>query len=497
MENNNQTIRFCEALLGLGSHRSRAMANFVMSLASSVQVQTPVELSERLFCHYHYSNLTKVLTHWGISDAEFREFIEPFLPPIRAHESGLRYYALTHDVTKIVKAHSPCLADRQYVPTANNVIAANRALGIGYPVSVLHLGAGEAGWCPPLSMQRVGSAQDTNGVAVQQIMDLVTDKSLPFGQQLVLCRTDSAYGKAIFLSPLYEVDNLVCATRLRAGIKVWTKAVDGESVGGAPRIYGEKYYLTEGSGSKTYRKKEAVFEVWQQALCEQAPDDTVQTSAVMGNGRQVVIHLKRWKDLLLRTKSGASMKNKPLDVVRVLVLDAQTNKPVFDRPLFIGVSGKRKNELTATEVQQQFRERYHVETWYRFAKNRLLLDKRQTPSEEHLDPEYSGLKIVQLATWLMFTARKEIGQVDCPVWQKYLPKNRQVERAQQPVLSIAQVQRASHLLFATFDKTPFLPQKSKKGNGRMLGQKFNPRIKFPVVKKRKKLIRKLKNQQNE
>lgn len=151
----NTTLRFCHALLIYGTHRCRAMANFVMSLAANP------------FCHCHYSNLTKVLEDWEIDKSNFRDLIREFLPPVRFLDSGIGYYALTHDVTKMLKAHSPCLKDRQYVPTSNNVIASNRALGVGYPVSALHLGAGEGDWCPPLGLQRLGPQYDANAVAVE------------------------------------------------------------------------------------------------------------------------------------------------------------------------------------------------------------------------------------------------------------------------------------------------------------------------------------------
>jgi hypothetical protein len=394
----------------------------------------------------------------------------------------------------MLKEHSPCLEDRQYVPTSNNVIASNRALSIGYPVSALHLGAGEAQWCPPLALDRLGPKDDANEVAIKQIKALLEDKTLPFGQELCLLRADSSYGKAIFFSPLYELNNLAPIVRLRAGMKVWERAEDGEPSGGTRRIYGDKLYLIDHSGWKTYHKKGVAYQVWQEALCERPSDDWLEKQAVLRNGRAVVIDIRRWNNLLIRTKDGASMKDKPLDVLRIEVLDAQSRKPVFDRPLFVAVSGKQKNLLDTRLVQEQYRERYDVEPYYRFAKNRLLLDKLQTPVAEHLDP---WLRIVQITSWLLFTARQEIGQISCPVWQKYLPVNKNARDKPNPLLTIAQTQKAIHLLFCTFDPAPFFPLKCKKGKGRKKGQTFPQRTRFKVVKKIKKSIRKLKNQQNE
>lgn len=470
------------------------MTNFVMSMASSPSISHPVELAASPFCHYHYSNLTKVLKYWQVGERNFRHFIRGFLPLPRQLASGIGYYALTHDVTKMLKGHSPCLKDRQYVPTSNNVVPSNRALGVGYPVSALHLGTGQGGWCPPLALDRLGSQNDSNAVAVNQISSLLQDKTLPFGQELCLLRADISYGKAIFLASLYEFDHLVLIVRLRVGMKVWAKAPDADPTGGARRIYGDKFYLTDSSQWKTYHKKGHSYPVWQQALCEQPVDEHLEQDAVLGNGRKVILDIRRWNNLLIRTKEGASMKNKILDVLRVQVLDAQSRQPIFDRPMFLAVSGKRKSHVDSALAQQQYRERYDVEPYYRFAKNKLLMDKLQTPTAEHLD---LWLRMVQISSWLLFTASEEIGQVSCPVWQKYLPKNKAAQDQPHQPLTIAQTQRAAHLLFCTFDPAPFLPLKCKKGKGRQKGVTFAQRTRFNVVKKIKKSIRKLKNQQNE
>ncbi|MCY7329373.1 MAG: hypothetical protein LH618_12545, partial [Saprospiraceae bacterium] len=356
----------------------------------------------------------------------------PFVPGPRFFGEGVRYYAMTHDVTKMLKAHSPCLEGRQYVPTSNNVIASNRALGVGYPVSALHLGAGQAGWCPPLALDRLGPQEDANAVAVKQIESLLRDKTLPFAEELCLLRGDSSYGKAIFLSPLYDLDTLVPIVRLRSGMKVWQQAPDGEPTGGAKRIYGKKFYLSDASGWKTYRKKGLPYKVWQDSLCEQPADEHLEKETVLGNDRKVVLDIRRWNNLLIRTKKGASMKDKPLDVLRVQVLDAESRQAIFDRPLFVAVSGKSKSQVDSVLAQEQYRERYDVEPYYRFAKNQLLMDKLQTPDANHLDP---WLRIVQISSWLLFTARQEIGQISCPVWQKYLPKNKAAQDQLQQVLT--------------------------------------------------------------
>ena len=180
------------------------------------------------------------------------------------------------------------------------------------------------------------------------------------------------------------------------------------------------------------------------------------------------------------------MKKKPFDVVRVEILDRDTQKPVFVRPLFLAVSGKRKAEVATKEAQEQYRERYDVEPYYRFAQRSLLLDKLQTPEHDHLQ---QWIRIVQISTWLLFVARNET-EVDCQKWQRYLPKNQYATKNPDATLTIAQTRKGLKNLFRTFDKTPFLPLKCKKGKGRQKGQTQPQRTKHSVLRKQpKKVIR--------
>ena len=76
------------------------------------------------------------------------------------------------------------------------------------------------------------------------------------------------------------------------------------------------------------------------------------------------------------------------------------------------------------------------------------MNKLRSPVIEHQD---TWLKIVQIASWLLYVERNEITRVDFQVWQKYLPMNKNivdsvVERIK---LSLSQVQKSVHRLFCT------------------------------------------------
>lgn len=492
-------LQFCQALLGFSVNRRRAMTNLVMGLSAHEAARCPVELSESEFFHYHYSNIGKILetmcarfpadSSSKVLSVALTTLLQPFFPPPRRLSSGTLFYALTSDTTKLVKPHSPCLEGRGYVHTANNVIRGNRALSVGYPLAVTHFGAGEAGWCPPLSMVMLGVEDDATAVAAAQVKALMEAPELPLGAELCLERADAGFGKAAFLSPLYDLQNVVAIVRLRQSIKVWSQA-EAVPSGGALPVYGKKHYLSVVSCEKTYHrtsKKTGIktsSTVSQQSIMDKKTNDTASYDATLDNGREVNIRLYRWNDQLLRSKNGYSMKKKPFDVVRVEILDRGTQKPVFDRPLFLAVSGKRKAEVATKEAQEQYRERYDVEPYYRFAQRSLLLDKLQTPEHDHLQ---QWIRIVQISTWLLFVARNET-EVACQKWQQYLPKNQHATKNPDDPLTIAQTRKGIKNLFRTFDKTPFLPLNCKKGKGRQKGQTQPQRTRYPVLRKQPKKV---------
>jgi hypothetical protein len=480
-----ETYKFCLALLKLGQHRCRAMTNYVMGLCSSPSLHHPVEITNSPFCHYTYSNLTKVLSFWELSNDVFLKFIKPYLPAGQVLSNGKSYRVLSHDLTKLLKPHSPSLPNRGYVVESNSV-AQNLSLNAGYYVSALHVNDQLSGSALPLLVKRLEVESDKTAEILAQIETVMQCSDLPFKEMLTLLNGDSAYGKATIIAPLHDYDNLIGVLRMRSGIKVWTCCKNEQSEqkgGGAPRVYGEKYYLRE--TDKEVTNKKSGLQSTQFGINSLEADEVATCERTMKNNREVVVAVKRWNNLLIRSKGEAKMKDKPFDILHVSIRDKQTDELVFDRPMYLAVTGKSRQELTGLEAQTTYRQRFDVEVNYRFCNQSLLMNKLQSPEIKHQD---TWLNIVKLCCWLLFVSTKEIIKIDFPVWQKYLPinKDRDLNVVNQVRVTLSQAQKSIHRLFCTFDKKPFLPQKCKKGRGRKTGSTFKPRKKYPIVRKTKK-----------
>mgnify|MGYP006435110219 CR=1 FL=1 len=97
------------------------------------------------------------------------------------------------------------------------------------------------------------------------------------------------------------------------------------------------------------------------------------------------------------------------------------NNEVFKRPLWIGVLGQRKNELSMETIYTAYRERYDLEHFFRFGKQKLLLATYQTFDTSH---EEEWWRVVMLSYVQLYLANQSTSLLPKP-WEKYLPEYKQ------------------------------------------------------------------------
>ena len=172
------------------------------------------------------------------------------------------------------------------------------------------------------------------------------------------------------------------------------------------------------------------------------------------------------------------MKDKPFDLLQVRVLDAQTLEPLYQRPMYLMIFGKRKTKVNTQQAYGDYRHRYDIEPSFRFEKQNLKLNKFQTSDVDHLDNWFC---LVYLAQWMLFSISDKVEH--CPrKWEKYNNKPKESTKR----LSIAQTQRGAEAFFLTFDQKPFLPKSIKNGKGRIAGYSPEKKKRYKVTKKAKK-----------
>lgn len=472
-----------------------------MALSANLGAKSPVELSTLPVFLYQNTSVSKSIAglaqapeSWSSTELNIQHLVQLHVSRQMIEQPVLH---LQTDTTPVRHPHSPTLEDKTYIYVPNNKVAGNKPLSVGYQVSAIHIGEARSHWSLPLSMRRVGTDQGAIECAVGQIDQLFDPQTgiLPLREgQLVLNDADTGYAHPAYVAPLHRHEDLVNIIRLRSGSKIWD-AGPLSGTGGAPRIYAETpFYLRNLTQESNFKKGDKTWTKLQHALGEEPPNEELVLERTTKAGRALHIHLRRWNDKMWRSKKGHNMHNKPLDIFCAEVQDAESGKPLYKNPLWFGMAGVRKDEVATEMAYESYHHRYDIEPAFRFEKQRLMLEKYQPLNVQHFD---NWLLIVLLSFWLLFTASDEVEYVP-KKWQQYPLGEAEQKREQTKRWSPAQTKKAALGLFCTFDLTPFLPQKCKKGKGRQKGDVQVPRPRFPIVKKgTKKQKIKLKSEKKE
>ena len=144
------------------------------------------------------------------------------------------------------------------------------------------------------------------------------------------------------------------------------------------------------------------------------------------------------------------MKDKPFDLLKIEIWSEDKTVKIFDRDMFLALTGQRKNQIAISEAVSQYRSRFDAEGCYRFSKQELFLGKFQTPDKTHF---LTHLLVILSSWWLLYAAKNEV-HLKSPVWQQYLPENKKVVEAlakqEKANLSPCQVRKGMADLFYWF-----------------------------------------------
>ena len=398
---------------------------------------------------------------------------------------------LVTDGTPSRKEYARTLADRQAISVPNATRLSKTQLSVGYKLSAVNVCNFCDNWSLPISVQRIGFDQTETSCGQEQLAGLLKLLGPDLRGRLVINLGDSGYGNGKFLAPLYEHAELVNIVRLQTGSKVFE--CHDRSQGQPNKYYGAGYYLRAFSAMKAYKKKneQGTYEVWQPSLHDRPADEEHHWQEQFSkSGRVIEVTIKRWNTMLLRTKGGLSMKDKPVDIACIMLRDAKSKESIFKNDLYLCISGQKRTAIETPQLRAYYKRRNDIEAFFRLAKKRLLLEKFQSSRLQHLD---NWLLVVQLAAHLWWQAGDEIQAAPYP-WERYNPKYKQAaeqasahKRAPNTKrLSMAMTCRAMQGLLSTLDLKPFLPPESKGGIGRAKGTRLKPKKRYSMRRKTKK-----------
>ena len=494
MKNTTTAEQFCHDILHSTIKRAKPLVGIIMALGSDTTACNPTQLSLSPFFQYHYSITGKVMKEFGeqinaVDNEQLKsELRQTFFDKLPWQSS----YRLSSDFTTIRKPESSTLAGRGFVNVPNVRIYGNKPIDIGYYISCVNLhlydSAHPKPWSIPLDNLRVEVNADKTSVAAQQLASVIRDKKLPFAKSDKVVNTaDTGYTVPDFIAPLIdEFDNVLIINRMRYGMKVYKPYKGEQKDAGRDKAYEDAaYYLqTESERTFTHRITKERFVKAQRPIFDLSNDDEVEYETTTAKGRQIIVCIYRWNDVLLRGKNDYKMDDKPCDLVCIRFVDKQTGQLMFKREMFVGVWGKNRRTHTTKEIQIDYKHRYDIEPHNRFSKQQLLADKYQTSDVKSLD---AWLYTVMLTFWLLYFSSTDT-EICVQPWEKYLPEVKRAEQSGERI-SAAMTKKGAKRLFSTFNLQPFKPQESKNGQGRKKDTTLPKKIRHPPT-------RKLKNEQN-
>jgi hypothetical protein len=443
--------------------RADILMDLVDAISSNISTRTVVELALNPLFRRHYTAIFKAISSSAFDDQQLARLAGPTLPQPQKRP----FYLLGVDVTSQPRLYARTLSDRSFVhqPT---VIRCNKPISVGHQYSLAAaLPEKEAvkqppAWVVPLAFQRVGSQENKELVGARQIDQLLSDPNLPFQQALCAEVEDSAYCKPEFLHANRKHANLVTIVRVRTNRTFYRMVVgstpSAEAGKGHPTWFGVPFQLSDATTWPT-------------------SDEEIHTTFTSRRGRSYSVVVQAWHNLLMHGKTKPEripMHEHPFTLVRVCLYDPD-GKLAFTNPLWLLAIGKHRRELSALEIYQAYGQRYDLEHFFRFGKQKLLLDAFQTPVTQH---EENWWRLVALAYLQLWAARPCVQSLPRP-WEQYLPAT------QNKIISPTTVQRDLPRIIRQIGIHAPVPKRRGKSPGRSKATTLKLRPRLPVVKKAK------------
>jgi hypothetical protein len=438
--------------------RTNTLMDLVDALSSNTTAKSVVELALTPQFQRSYSALNKAIVVECLNAKQIARLAAKTIEAPRAR----KFYRMGTDVTSSPRSYAETLADRGFVYQPNT-IKGNKPIAIGHQYSFVAAlperdKAKIGPWVVPLAMQRVASQANKELVGAQQVRAILEDDELPFGDSFCVEVADSAYSKPAFLNVNRDKPNLVTITRARGTRTFYHEPatdVDAESGKGHPTWYGKAICLKDP-------------ETWEE------PDEIAETTFTSQHKVNYRVEIQAWHNLLMHGKKDIPMHKHAFTLVKIRWYD-QNGKALFAKPLWLIVMGARRAELSLLDIYESYLQRYDLEHFFRFGKQKLLLGKFQTPDKQH---EENWWQLVVLAYLQLWAAKDLVGQLPRP-WERYLPS------VLNKLVTPAAAQRDMARIIRQIGTLSPAPKPRGKSPGRLKGTVLIPRKRHAVLKKAK------------
>ena len=440
--------------------------DLVDALSSNRDAQTVVELSLNPLFKRKYQSIYQAIKNFTLPEKQVEknqdkdELLNIILDTIPNYNKR-GYHLFGIDTTPNPRQFSPSLSDRKFIHQPNS-IKGNKPINIGHAYSWLsYLPEKEdnfdSAWTIPLSVERVKSDENDVNVANLQINKVINYPEFSDNKLSVIV-ADSLYSQRGFIGKQVENKNVVIVTRVRSNRVFYLPFHPPKNSipkSGHPRWYGDKFDLKDPASWHT-------------------PNDVIQTLFTTTRGKLLNLTIKGWKNMLMRGTYDYKLHNHPFTLLQITVTDEQGNQ--VWKPMWLIAIGNRRNELSLLDIYQSYRQRFDLEHFFRFGKQRLLMNSYLTPDTNHEEKWFQLILIASVQLW----AARHLAVCLPKPWEKYLP------RFQSNNITPSAVQRDFFRIISTIETNAKNPKPRGFSPGRKKGEIQVKRPRHQVIKKGKK-----------
>ena len=457
----NKFKDFRDNIYHLFQSRRDASFELIDALSSNTTAKSVVELSLNPLHRRNYCSITRVLDEFYSDDADKKSKNNEVTTIISEQcvlQKERKYFLFGVDCTPNPRRHSPTQQDRGFV-YAPNTISGNKPVTIGHQYSVIAFlpektNKNSPPWIVPLSCQRVTTDEKGAMVGMKQISQFIKLQNI-FQNTLCVTVADSAYSNADQIHESSKNHNQVHISRARNNRVLHYVAEQDNAIKiGRKKCFGETFRLRDQTTWKT-------------------PDEKIEFEITSKKGKNQVVKIECWNRIVMRGTKKSNTSKFPLRLLRICVYK-ESGELLFKKPLWLIASGERRFELSLREIFDCYRQRFDIEHFFRFGKNKLLMDKSQTPDVAH---EETWWQLTMIAYTQLYLARDIAKNTPAP-WEKYLSTFKSAKE-----ISPTQVQKDFGRIIRTFGTPAKSPKRLKKAEGREKGDKQIARIRYPVVQK--------------
>lgn len=451
---------FREMIYNFFSLRRDAAFELVDSLSSNTSANSVVDLSLSPVHRRNYCSITRVVDEFYPKNSDKKPkndmltkiLIEQCAPSIRQN-----FYLFGVDCTPNPRRYAPTQRDRGFV-YAPNTISGNKPVTIGHQYSVAaylpeKIDENTPPWILPLSCHRVTTDEKGPLIGMQQITRCLSEEK--FKNKICVVAADSAYSSPECLVESAKNPDQVQISRVRSN-----------------RIF--HYPVNEKNRIKIGRKKQFgdQFKLRDEPTWGK-PNERIEFTTTTKKGKKQVVKIQCWNDIIMRSKNKYNASEHPFRLIQICVYK-ESGKLFFKKPLWLMVSGIKRFKLSLHDIFDAYRQRFDIEHFFRFGKNKLLMDKSQTPDVEH---EEAWWQLIMIAYTQLYLAR-DIAKNTPKPWEKYLPSFKSEKE-----ISPTQVQKDFGRIIQILGTPALPPKRLKKALGRKKGEKQIPRVRYPIVQK--------------